>query len=126
MNAAAALGMIGGWGGLYLLVTTQNPYVGQRWAFFVLLFIAVTASMIPFARTLHARFTPDTRELPPSGVIVRQCVWVGVFVVACAWLQMPRVLSLPIAFFLALALVVIEIFLRLRELPGETLTPHDP
>jgi hypothetical protein len=40
-------------------------------------------------------------------------------VVTCAWLQIPRVLTLPIAFFLALALIVIEVFLRSREIAHE-------
>jgi hypothetical protein len=39
-------------------------------------------------------------------------------VTTCAWLQIPRVLSPPIAVLLALALVVIEGFLRLRERAG--------
>lgn len=119
MNTAAFLLMLGGWGGLYLLVTSEIPRVGPRWIFFVLLFTAICSTLIPFVRYLYVRFTPLSRELPSSGVIVRECVWVGLFVVACAWLQMPRVLSAPIAFFLALALVVIEVFLRLREIPHE-------
>ena len=52
-------------------------------------------------------------------VIVRQSVWFGLFAVACAWLQMPRVLTPAIMFFLALAFVIVEVFLRSREIPGE-------
>ena len=39
----------------------------------------------------------------------------------CAWLQMlrPRVLNLPIAFFIGLVFVVIEVFLRSREIRNE-------
>jgi hypothetical protein len=66
-------------------------------------------------RYLNMRFIPVTHPLPPSGVIVRQGVWVGLFVVICAWLQMLRGLTIPIAVFLGLALIVIEIFLRTRE-----------
>jgi hypothetical protein len=40
---------------------------------------------------------------------------VGLFGTACAWLRVPRVLSWSVAFFLALSLVAIEAFLRLRE-----------
>jgi hypothetical protein len=36
-------------------------------------------------------------------------------VITCAWLQIPRVLNPAIAVLLALSLVVIEVFLRLRE-----------
>lgn len=116
---AAILMMIVGWYGIYTLVTTQIPRVGQRWLFFVLLHIAVTGTVMPFARYLNIRLTPLTRPLPPSGVIVRQSVWVGIFVVSCAWLQIPRVLSVPTMFFLALAFAVIEIFLRSREIAHE-------
>jgi hypothetical protein len=116
----AALGMMaGGWWGLYQLVMTTLPRVGQRWLFFVLLHIAVTGTIVPFVRFFNLRFTPVNKPLPPGGVIVRQSVWIGLFVVTCAWLQIPRVLSLPIAFFLALMFVVIEVFLRSREIANE-------
>lgn len=116
---SSALMMIGGWGGLYWLTTTQIPRVGQRWVFFVLLFVAVTGTAIPIVRWLNVRLTPVTRVLPPGGVIVREAIWIGLFVVVAAWLRIPRSLSLPVAFFLALALIVIEVFLRSREIPNE-------
>ena len=107
------------WLGLYHLITTEYPRVGQRFIFFLLLMAAVTATVVPFVRYLNWRFTPLTRPLPTSGVIVRQSVWVGLWVVLCAWLQIPRALTLPMAFFLALALIVVEVFLRSRELQHE-------
>lgn len=112
---AGVVMMLGGWLGLYQLVTNTLPRVGPRWAFFMLLFMAVTGTVLPFVRYLNVRFTPMHVELPPGGVLVRQSIWVGLFVVTCAWLQIPRVLTLPIAFFLALAFIVIEIFLRSHE-----------
>jgi hypothetical protein len=116
---AAAIMAVGGWGGLYALVMTMLPRVGPRWLFFLLLQIAVTGTILPFVRYLNVRFTPLNRELPPGGVLVRQSVWGGLFVVTCAWLQVPRVLTPPIAFFIGLIFVVIEIFLRSRELANE-------
>jgi hypothetical protein len=116
---AALVMIVVGWGGLYYLVTTTLPRVGQRWIFFVLLFTAVTGTVLPFIRYINVRFTPVTRDLPPGGVMVRQSVWVGLYAVTCAWLQIPRVLTIPIAFFLALALIVIEVFLRSREIANE-------
>jgi len=35
------------------------------------------------------RITPDSRVLPPGGVIVRQAVWIGLYVVMAAWLHIP-------------------------------------
>ncbi len=116
---AALLMALIGWVGLYQLVTTALPRVGPRWLFFVLLHVAVTGTVIPLVRFLNVRFTPVDRELPPGGVIVRQSIWIGLFVVTCFWLQIPRVLSWPIVFFLALIFVVVEIFLRSRELSDE-------
>jgi hypothetical protein len=116
---AALFMMVGGWLGLFQLVTHTLPRVGPRWAFFMLLFMAITGTAIPFVRYLNVRFTPIHIELPPGGVVVRQSIWVGLFIVTCAWLQIPRVLTLPIAFFLALAFIVIEIFLRSREIANE-------
>ncbi len=119
MMIAAVLMIATGWGGLYLLVTTQLPSVGQRWIFFILLHVAIAGTMIPVLRYVNVRITPITRAVPPSGVIVRQAVWFGMYTVACAWLQLLRALTVPILFFLALAFVVIEIFLRSREIPNE-------
>ncbi len=116
---AGVLMMIGGWYGLYELVTTTLPRVGQRWLFFVLLQIAITGTVLPFIRYLNVRFVPVDVEVPPGGVIVRQSIWVGLFAVTCAWLQIPRVLNLPIAFFVALVFIIVEVFLRSREIRYE-------
>jgi len=121
MSIAALIMMIGAWAGLYYLVTTEIPRVGQRWLFFVLVQIAVASTIMPFLRYINVRLTPLTRAVPPSGVIIRQSVWFGLYAVMCLWLQIPRVLTVPIMFFLALAFVVIELFLRSREIPNEQL-----
>ena len=113
---AGILMIITGWGGLYVLVTTELPRVGPRWIFFVLLQIAVTGTVLPFVRYLNVHFTPVHLPVPPGGIVVRQSVWIGLFVVTCAWLQIPRVLNLPIAFFVTMAFVIIEVFLRSREI----------
>lgn len=111
---AATVMAVTGWIGLWLLVTTSLPTAFPRWLFFVALYLAVTGSVLPFVRFLNMRFSPED-VIPPAGVILRQSIWIGLFVVACAWLQMPRVLNPVIAFFLALSLVVIEVFLYVRE-----------
>ncbi len=116
---AAVLMMVIGWLGLYQLVTTTLPLAFPRWLFFMLLFMAATGTAIPFVRYLSIRFTRPPYPIPPGGVILRQGIWVGLYVVVCAWLQIPRVLNAVIAFFLALAFVVIEVWLRLRERQGE-------
>lgn len=115
----AALGMmLVGWAGLAALVATTRPRIGgEIWLFFILLQIAVTGSAIPFFRLLGQYLAPNRPTL--TGVVVRRSVWLGILAVLCAWLMIPRYLTLPIACVLALLFLVLEIFLRNRELTNE-------
>ncbi len=112
---AALIMMVIGWFGLYRVVMTTLPLAFPRWLFFILLFSAATGTSIPVVRLLNIHLTGEPYPVPPGSVILRQGVWVGLFAVTCAWLQIPRVLNPPIAFFLALSFIVIEVYLRLRE-----------
>jgi hypothetical protein len=114
MTAAAVMATTG-WVGLWLLVTIMLPTAFPRWLFFVFLYLAVTGTVLPFVRFLNARFTRSDSSSPSDGIVLRQSIWVGLFVVACAWLQIPRVLNPLIAFFLALSLIAVEVFLHVRE-----------
>ncbi|GAB4574624.1 MAG: hypothetical protein Kow0077_22140 [Anaerolineae bacterium] len=116
---AGLLMMVVGWPGLYLLVMKTLPLAFPRWLFFILLFFAVTGTAIPIVRLLNIQLTPRPYPIPVGWVILRQGIWVGLYAVTCAWLQIPRVLSPPVAFFLALGFIVIEIYLRLRERADE-------
>ncbi|NDJ75585.1 MAG: hypothetical protein GYB65_04935 [Chloroflexi bacterium] len=113
--AAAAIMAVTGWVGLWLLVTTGLPTAFPRWLFFVFLYLAVTGTVLPFVRFLNVRFASDAAPPTPGNVLLRQSIWVGLFVVACAWLQIPRVLNPVIAIILGISLAVIEAFLRVRE-----------
>ncbi|MBN2472139.1 MAG: hypothetical protein JXN59_15560 [Anaerolineae bacterium] len=112
---AAVIMMLVGWLGLFQLVTHTLPLAFPRWLFFILLFSAVTGTAIPIVRYLNVRLTSRPYAIPSGSVIVRQSIWVGLFAVTCAWLQIPRVLNPPVAFFLGLSFGVIEVYLRLRE-----------
>ncbi|CAG0970279.1 MAG: hypothetical protein IAE83_13845 [Anaerolinea sp.] len=102
-----------GWVLLYRLVTGSLPLAFPRWLFFILLYVAITGTIMPLVWYLNQRFS---RYRPATGgVILRQSMWFGMFAVVVAWLQMTRALSAPIAFFLGLAMLVIETFLRIRE-----------
>lgn len=113
--AAAVFMAAAGWIGLWLLVTTSLPTAFPRWLFFVCLYLAVTGTAIPFVRYLNVRFTREVDAPPSSAIVLRQSIWIGLFVVACAWLQIPRVLNPIIAFFLALSLILVEFLLHMRE-----------
>lgn len=113
---SGVLMLLGGLLGLLVLVTNTLPRLGaELWLFFLLLHLTVTGAALPIVRYLNVRFTPVNADPPPGGVLVRESVWVGLFAVILAWLQLMRVLSVPIAFFVALIFVVLEIFLRTRE-----------
>lgn len=111
--AAVFLGCVG-WLGIIYLIQNVPPFAGARWAFFVLLYMAAAGTSIPFTRYLNYRFRGKYPS-PPDTVAVRQGLWIGLYVSICAWLQIPRVLNLPLAFLLGLSMLMIEGFLRLRE-----------
>jgi len=106
-----------GWALLYQLVTTVTPLAFPRWIFFILLYIAATGTALPFVWILNRRFVG--RFSASGGMMLRESMWVGLFVMIASWLQMIRTLNFVTGGFLALGLVVIEIFLRMRERPRD-------
>ncbi len=102
-----------GWGGLLYLVFFTVPTVGPRWLFFFLSVLALTGTVLPVIAFLNLRF--PSNPPPTAGVVLRQAIWVGIYIPTLAWLQIGRVLSLALALLLALGFVLIEWLLRLRE-----------
>jgi hypothetical protein len=122
LMTAAVVMIVVGLSGLYWLIIASGslPRIGgELWLFFVLLLATSSGLALPLVRFINVRFTPLHREVPSAGVIVRQSVWVGMWVVVCAWLQIPRLLTLPLAIFIAAALLMVELFLRSREMAAE-------
>lgn len=113
---AAAVMTGGSYALIYQLISTTNPLAFARWLFFILLYIAATGTALPFIWILNRRFT---RELVTGGVMLRESMWVGLFIVTSAWLQLTRTLNTATGFFLAVSLIAIEVFLRLRERPRD-------
>ncbi|MCE2471241.1 MAG: hypothetical protein J4G18_04955 [Anaerolineae bacterium] len=117
---AALIMFVTGWGGLaYLVVNTRPRIGGEIWLFFILLQIAVTGAAIPIIGLVSQRLARTQDDAPMTGVVVRRSVWTGIIAVTCAWLLIPRYLTLPIFLIVILLFVVIEIFLRNRELAHE-------
>lgn len=114
MNFAAALLMIAGWGGLYYVVDNIRPTAGPRWYFFILLYLAIIGTTLPIIRLINMQLASDSSQVTDT-VILRQSLWIGLYVTIAAWLQILRVLGIVIAVLLALAFVAIETFLRIRE-----------
>jgi len=105
--------MILGWGGLYAVTIYTSPNGGTRWLFFFTGVLALTGTVMPAVAFLNRRFP----SLPPPTpqVILRQSLWIGIYVPTLAWLQIGRVLNLAVAGLLAVCLILIELLLRLRE-----------
>lgn len=105
--------MILGWGGLVYVIFNTTPSGGTRWLFFFVSVLALTGTVLPGIAYLNNRFPSN----PPatSGVILRQALWVGIYVPTLAWLQIGRVLNPALAFLLAIGFLLIEWLLRLRE-----------
>lgn len=110
---AAVTLMIIGWGGLALVVTLTQPNGGTRWLFFFCAVLALSGTFLPVMAYLNQRFP----SLPPPtrGVVLRQALWVGIYVPTIAWLQAGRVLTMTLALLLLGGLGLIEILLRMRE-----------
>ena len=112
MLTSFVLLLIGG-GGLVLLVNFTLPTLWPRWLLFFLAICVFTGLALPISVLLNNRFPSD----PPARaqVILRQALWLGVYVATLVWLQFGRVLGFALALFVALILIVIEIVLRVRE-----------
>ena len=110
---AAIILAILGWGGLYFLLNLTIPTVGPRWLFFFLSVLALTGTTLPVIAFLNQRFPTN----PPvnAGVIVREAIWVGIYIPTLAWLQLGQVLTPALSLLLAVGLLAIEVLLRLRE-----------
>ena len=110
---ASFLLFIIGWGGLAATVYYAPPTVWPRWLFFFSAVLALTGTALPVVAYLNRRF-PSNPPVTP-GVIVREALFVGIYFPTLAWLRIPRVLSPALALLMAIALILIEWLLRLRE-----------
>ena len=110
---AALICALLGWSGLVALLIYTEPNGGTRWAFFFCAVLGLTGLVLPFVAYLNRRF-PST---PPvtHGIVMRQAVWIGIYLPTLAWLRIGRVLNFPIALLLAAGLILVEWLLRLRE-----------
>jgi hypothetical protein len=81
-------------------------------AFLAAVLITFTGLTLPLAYILNRRFgrSPSHSSL----VVLRQAMWVGLWVAFCAWLQMHRSLGLGVALLSAIVLVVVEMLLQVR------------
>lgn len=110
---ASLLFFFAGGAGLFYTITKMVPQIGPRWLFFFCLVLAIAGLMTMPIFFLHKRFPsmPGVDALP----ILRESVFVGVFVASLVWLQIGRMLSPGLGLILAIALVLAEFLIRLWE-----------
>jgi hypothetical protein len=111
--AAGTLMAVSGWLGLYVVVFSVPPLALYRWLLFILLYMAITGTLLPFIWYLNRRFSGG--RLVMGGTILREGIFCGLYAITLAWLQMVRAFNPILAVFLAAIFIAIEIFLRIRE-----------
>ncbi|MCL7453633.1 MAG: hypothetical protein M8467_11370 [Anaerolineae bacterium] len=104
-----------GWWGLYELTNLVGPdQPGALYMFFALLFLAVTATLVPAALYLNQRLAPGATSRDPLRFF-RHSSWGGVAVGISAWLQIHRAFNVGFALVLVLIFVAVEVLIvRLR------------
>jgi len=104
-----------GWWGLYEYTDDVAPEDPAILAFFfALLFLAVTATLLPPMSYLNRRFAPDAVAKDPYR-FVRHSAWGGVCVMVWGWLQYQRAFNLGFALLTVLIFIAVEVLIvRLR------------
>lgn len=110
ITIVAVLAAVVGWWGLWELTSRLAPDQPEALTFFFsILFLAVTATLIPAFAYLNHRFAPGAAEQDRLRFL-RHSAWGGICVVTWAWLQMHRAFNLGFAFIIALIFISIEFF----------------
>lgn len=99
------------------LMDAANPEI--LLAFLAAVLISITGAVMPLAFILNRRFgrhteQADSPQSPRFMVVLRQSIWVGLWVAICTWLQMQRILNLPVAFLIGGIMVLLEVMLQVR------------
>jgi hypothetical protein len=102
------------WVCLGFLVSFTSPGTLTKFVFLLLLFVALTATLVPIAFFFNRRFaSPDSGEV--SVRAVRQSGLAALFLVLCAWLRMIRSLNWAVALLVLGLLVSIEVVILTRH-----------
>ena len=102
------------WGGLGYLVYNRPPTLVFRLAFLALLLMASATSGTPIVLCLNRRFA-TLRQGHNQVRALRQSLWIGGFVVLCAWLQMENSLTWAAALVFLGVFALLELLCASRE-----------
>jgi hypothetical protein len=105
-----------GWWGLVELTDQVTPDQPGGLAFFLaLLFLALTATLIPPIAYLNRRFAPEATARD-RWRFLRHSAWGGLCLSSWAWLQTLRAFNVAFALIIALIFVAIEVLImRMRS-----------
>jgi hypothetical protein len=107
----AILAAVVGWWGLYELTDKTVPEEpGALSFFYALLFLAMTATLIPPATFLNRRFAPEI-VAQDRWRAFRHSAWGGICVASWAWLQTHRAFNLGFALITILIFVAVEVLI---------------
>ncbi len=99
--------------GLYYLVMETQPYLKERWLFFIALFLFVCGVLLPFYALLNRFFFTAKRINPPT--VVREAIGSALIVELLLWFRIGRVLTPAIILICVGGSVLAEILWRARE-----------
>ena len=88
---------------------------GPQLLFFALMFLSLGAGTVPVTAYINYRFAKPGWVERDKGRLVREGIWVGLYGVLLAYLQLARSLNWTIALVLACVFVFIEAFFLTRE-----------
>lgn len=82
-------------------------------AFLAALILGVVGLMIPLIYYLNKRFGPQSKP-PRFLLLLRQSMWVALWVAFCVWLQMNRAFGFAVAALVAVVFLLFEVLLQIR------------
>lgn len=99
--------------GLYWLIMNTLPYLKERWLFFFLLILFVTAVTLPIFAALNKYFFTIHRIFP--AMVVREAVVSGLLCALLVWFQIGRVLNSAVIFLCVGGFILVELIMRTRD-----------
>lgn len=99
--------------GLYYLVMHTQPYLRERWLFFLALFLFICGILLPFYALMNRFFFTWRRINPPT--VVREAIGTALIADLLLWFQIGRVLTPAIIMICIGGGVLAEILWRARE-----------
>ncbi len=99
--------------GLVLIFTLTLPTLGPRWLLFFLTPLTFCGLVLPFLWQFNRRLS--VRFPTSAAVLVRESLFIGIYVDLLIWLQFGKVLNFALAVFLLAGFIIVEGLLRWRE-----------